>query len=69
LHYVEGNYEEAETFYLRALAISENIFPIGCSDMIIVLEALAELYRTLGREEEATGVEQRAISLKARSTF
>jgi tetratricopeptide (TPR) repeat protein/transcriptional regulator with XRE-family HTH domain len=68
-YYEEGNYGEAETFYLRALSISENIFPTGYSDMIMVLEALAELYRTLGREEKAIGVEQRAIALKAGLTF
>jgi tetratricopeptide (TPR) repeat protein/transcriptional regulator with XRE-family HTH domain len=69
LHYEEGNYAEAESCYLRALTISEKIFPISYSDMIVVLEALAELYHTMGREEEATYVEQRAIALKARSDF
>jgi tetratricopeptide (TPR) repeat protein/transcriptional regulator with XRE-family HTH domain len=64
LSFKEGLYAEAEQFYLQALAIHEMSFPVGRLDMITALEALANLYRKQGREEEAVHIEQRAIKLK-----
>ncbi len=61
VYHEEENFEEAEQLYVQALALSEKNTLVSQADMNILLEAFAELYQTLGREEEAERLLKRML--------
>src|SRR5262245_31441588 len=61
----QGGYSEAETLYLRALALAE---PVSrCEEVAVICNNLAVLYKCLGRFDEAEQLYRRALSLMEQS--
>ena len=62
----QGQYEQAELLYRRALAIWEKVFVSGHPDLATYLENYARLLRRTNREGEAVKLEERARAIRAR---
>jgi len=71
LYHTEGRYDEAESYYTRALEIYKDALQEydekspspGHPDTVATLSALACLYETLGRNDEAIQMYQRALAI------
>ena len=59
LYFAQDNYEQAEPHLQRALAIREQVLGASHSATLTVLADYVALLRTVGREAEATTLEQR----------
>jgi serine/threonine protein kinase/tetratricopeptide (TPR) repeat protein len=62
VHQAMADYETAESFYRRALAIRE-LLGANHPDLLISLEAYASMLRTMGRDAEAEEIEKRAQAI------
>lgn len=62
----QGQYEQAESFYKRALQIVEGTLTSHHPSVVTTLESMVGLYRTTGREEEAEQLARRVATLRER---
>ena len=67
LYSSQGKYSEAEPLLKRSLSICEGKLGPNDPRLAKVLNNLAELYRKIGKEEEASELEERAKKIKAQS--
>jgi tetratricopeptide (TPR) repeat protein len=63
----QEKYADAEPLYKRSLEIREKWLGLDDPSLSGVLNALAEVYRKTGKEEEASKVEERAKKIKSQS--
>ncbi|WP_350338127.1 tetratricopeptide repeat protein [Thauera linaloolentis] len=66
LHYRRRRFAEAETQYLRALALHEQAHGADSPGLLPVLENLLALYRSQRRDADARAVARRAEALRER---
>ncbi len=66
LYHSQGNYEEAEPLYERALVIKEKVLGLEHPGLVGLLENYADLLRNLGRTAEADRLEAQAESIRAK---
>ena len=53
LYYNQGRYAEAEPLYKSSLKILEKVLGPDHPEVAIMLEHMAELYKKIGKEDEA----------------
>jgi tetratricopeptide (TPR) repeat protein len=66
LYYAQGNYAAAEPLYKRSLAIFEKAGSPDHPQVATTLENMAELYRSMGKEDEAKKLEERGKRIHSR---
>jgi tetratricopeptide (TPR) repeat protein len=65
LYKIQGRYAEADSLYKRALAIWEKAFGPDDLNVATVLENMAELYRKMGKGDEAERADARARKIRS----
>ena len=67
LYQNQGQFEEAESLYQRALAIDEKVYGQDHLEVATDLSSLANHYRDQGRYEEAEPLYQRALAIREKT--
>jgi Tfp pilus assembly protein PilF len=65
LYDTQGNYDKAEPFYKRSLAIVEKALGPAHPKVATSLENVAVMYRKMKRDGEASVLEERAARIRA----
>ncbi len=66
IYHSQGNYEEAEPLYKRALLIEEKAVGLEHPDLVGLLENYADLLQNLGHTTEADRLESQAELIRAK---